>query len=54
MKSSSSLTRRNIVKAAAVVPFAAVGGTAANSALKVGLIGAGGRGGSLASYLGVK
>ena len=51
MKSSSSLTRRNIVKAAAVVPFAAVAGTAANSALKVGLIGAGGRGGSLASYL---
>ncbi len=49
--SSSSFTRRNIVKAAAVVPFAAVAGTAANSALKVGLIGAGGRGGSLASYL---
>ena len=41
---TSNLSRRNIVKAAAIVPFAAVSGTAANSAVTVGLIGAGNRG----------
>ena len=34
-----------------MVPLAAVAGTAANSALRVGLIGTGGRGGSLARHL---
>lgn len=45
------LTRRNLVQAAAVLPMAAIGGTAANSAVKVGLLGAGGRGNRLASYV---
>lgn len=49
--SKDGLSRRNLVKAAALVPFAAVRGTAANSAIKVALIGAGGRGGTLASIL---
>ncbi len=40
----SKLSRRALVQSAALVPFAAVRGTAANSALKVGLIGSGGRG----------
>ena len=43
-KNASNLSRRNVVKAAAIVPFAAVRGTAANSAVTVGLIGAGNRG----------
>ena len=47
----SALSRRNLVKAAAIVPFAAIRGTAANSAVKVGLLGAGGRGTRLASYV---
>jgi predicted dehydrogenase len=38
-----NISRRNLV-AAAIVPFAAVRGTAANSAVTVGLIGCGGRG----------
>jgi predicted dehydrogenase len=37
-------TRRNVLRAAMAVPFAAVRGTAANSAVTVGLIGSGGRG----------
>ena len=37
-------TRRNILKTAALVPFSAVRGSAANSAVTVGLIGSGGRG----------
>ena len=41
---TSTLSRRHVVKAAAIVPFAAVSGTAANSAVTVGLIGAGNRG----------
>lgn len=45
------LSRRNVVQAAALVPFAAVKGTAANSAVKVGLLGSGGRGSRLASFL---
>ena len=39
-----NVSRRNIVQAAALVPFQAVRGTAQNSAVKVGLIGAGSRG----------
>ncbi len=47
----NSLSRRNLVRTAAIVPFAAVRGTAANSAVKVGLLGAGGRGTRLASFV---
>ena len=50
-KHRSHLSRRHLVKVAAAVPFAAVRGSAANSAVKIALIGAGGRGGSLASRL---
>lgn len=39
-----SLTRRNAIQAASLVPFQAVRGSAQNSALRVGLIGAGNRG----------
>ncbi len=45
------LTRRHLVQAAAALPFAAVRGSAANSAVSVALIGTGGRGGSLARHL---
>lgn len=38
------MTRRDLVKAAALMPLAAARGTAANSAVTVGLIGSGGRG----------
>jgi myo-inositol 2-dehydrogenase / D-chiro-inositol 1-dehydrogenase len=41
-------SRRHVLRAATVVPFAAVRGTAANSAVSVGLIGCGNRG----TYLG--
>ena len=52
MKTSSwKPTRRSLVQAAAIVPFAAVAGSAANSAVKVGLLGAGGRGSSLTGYM---
>ena len=44
------LSRRNIVKAATIVPFSAVVGSAANSAVTVGLIGSGGRGSGLARF----
>lgn len=47
----NNLTRRNLVRAATIVPFAAVRGAAANSAVRVGLIGAGGRGTRLASFV---
>ena len=40
----NSISRRKLVSAAAVVPFSAVRGSAANSAVNVGLIGCGGRG----------
>ena len=40
----SELSRRAILHAAAIVPFQAVRGSAQNSAIKVGLIGAGSRG----------
>jgi myo-inositol 2-dehydrogenase / D-chiro-inositol 1-dehydrogenase len=45
------LTRRSILKAAAVVPAAAVQGTAANSAVTVGLLGSGSRGTYVATML---
>jgi predicted dehydrogenase len=45
MKASNHpVNRRTFVKAAAIVPFAAVRGTAANSAVSIGLIGSGNRG----------
>jgi predicted dehydrogenase len=47
----SHLTRRNIVKAAAMIPFGAVRGSAANSAVTVGLIGTGNRGTYVATTL---
>jgi myo-inositol 2-dehydrogenase / D-chiro-inositol 1-dehydrogenase len=40
----NSMSRRQLVTAAAIVPFSAVRGSAANSAVTVGLIGCGGRG----------
>jgi len=40
----TTTSRRNMIRAAAAIPFSAVRGTAANSAVSVGLIGAGGRG----------
>jgi hypothetical protein len=40
----NSISRRKLVTAAAVVPLSAVRGSAANSAVTVGLIGCGGRG----------
>ncbi len=42
MKTNNLLSRRHIVKAAAIVPFSAVAGTAANSSVTVGLLGSGG------------
>jgi len=44
MDTKNGWTRRGLAQAAALVPFSAVSGTAANSAFKVGLIGSGGRG----------
>jgi myo-inositol 2-dehydrogenase / D-chiro-inositol 1-dehydrogenase len=49
--SEPQLTRRNVFKAAAIVPLAAVRGTAANSAVTVGLIGSGSRGPYVAEML---
>lgn len=49
--SDSKLSRRNMIKAAAVVPFTAVRGTAANDAVTVGLIGSGSRGTFVAGML---
>ena len=43
-KPETNVYRRNIIRAAAVVPFGAVRSSAANSSVTVGLIGAGGRG----------
>lgn len=45
------VSRRNLVRAAAMVPFAAVRGSAANSEVRVGLLGSGGRGSRLSSRL---
>jgi hypothetical protein len=44
MSNVPNLSRRNLVQAAALVPFQAVRSTAANDAVKVGLVGAGNRG----------
>jgi myo-inositol 2-dehydrogenase / D-chiro-inositol 1-dehydrogenase len=41
---ANEISRRQLVQAATVAPFAAVRGSAANSAVTVGLIGSGGRG----------
>ena len=41
---NDNVSRRALVQSAALVPFAAVRGSAANDAVKVGLIGSGGRG----------
>lgn len=41
---SNSISRRQLMSAATIVPFAAVRGSAQNSAVTVGLIGCGGRG----------
>jgi len=49
--SQNNPSRRNLIKAAAVVPFAAVSGSAANSAVTVGLIGTGNRGPYVTSML---
>jgi len=46
-----SIPRRTLMKAAAIVPFAAVAGTAANSAVTVGLIGTGKRGPTVSRLL---
>src|ERR1035438_3374106 len=40
----ATISRRELVTAASIVPFAAVRGSAQNSAVTVGLIGCGGRG----------
>ncbi len=45
------IRRREIVQAAAILPFAAVRGSAANSAVRVGLLGSGGRGSRLAGHV---
>jgi len=44
-------TRRRVIHAATIVPFAAVKGTAANSAIAVGLLGCGNRGTYLAQLM---
>ena len=50
-KKNENVSRRNAMKAAAIVPLTAVAGTAANSAIKVGVIGTGGRGTRLAGHM---
>ena len=45
------LSRRAVFQAAAVVPFQAVRGSAQNSAVKIGLIGAGSRGAHTATTI---
>ena len=52
MQDPTAPSRRGVLRAAAMaLPFSAVSGTAANSAPTVGLIGCGGRGGSLSAAL---
>ena len=46
------MSRRNLVQAATLVPFQAVRGTAANDALKIGVVGVGGRGSYDATIVG--
>ncbi len=48
---AGSLTRRGLMRSAAIVPFSAVASSAANSAVTVGIIGLGGRGSSHARHL---
>ena len=48
---TESITRRGLIRSAAVMPFAAAAGSAANSAVTVGIIGLGGRGSSHARHL---
>jgi predicted dehydrogenase len=48
---SNSISRRHLISAAAIVPFAAVRGSAQNSEVTVGLIGCGTRGSYLARLL---
>jgi len=48
---SNSISRRHLISAAGIVPFAAVRGSAQNSAVTVGLIGCGTRGSYLARLL---
>ena len=48
---ATAITRRGLIRSAAVVPFAAATGSAANSAVTVGIIGLGGRGSSHARHL---
>ncbi|MCI0628378.1 MAG: Gfo/Idh/MocA family oxidoreductase [Acidobacteria bacterium] len=43
-EAKKNLSRRNLIKAAALIPFGAVRGTLANTAVTVGVIGSGGRG----------
>ncbi len=50
-QATNHLSRRAALKAAAVVPFAAVKGSAANSAVSIGLIGSGSRGTYLAGLI---
>ena len=45
------ISRRDLVNAAALLPITAIRGTAANSAVKVGLIGSGGRGAFNAGFV---
>lgn len=44
MKKATCVSRRTAIAAAAILPFAAVRGSAANDAVPVGLIGSGNRG----------
>lgn len=48
---NNTLSRRNLFRSAAVVPFAAVKGSAANSAVTAGLFGSGWRGAYLGRFL---
>ena len=47
----NSITRRGLIRSAAAMPLAAAAGSAANSAVTVGIIGLGGRGSSHARHL---
>ena len=48
---NKGISRRAVIQSAAIAPFAAVKGSSANSAVTVGLIGAGGRGSTVAKAL---
>ncbi len=49
-RSKGGVSRRNVVKAATIIPFSALAGSAANSAVTVGVIGTGNRGPTLAGF----